>query len=775
MRIDRSKKLIIAPVGAVATFQPFGTAPSRTGSWWRMTEGREWHRKLQEEAVATSADRETEVAIDGMIRHRDWELRLEGRIDLIERTRNGNGRIVEIKTIRGVLPQPEAALRESHPAYFRQTALYQLLWSQYRGEEAEAEVRFVDPETGVRQSLVLGAEDREELTRHLDGVVHMAEHQDAPPFQLRESVHHHARTGQLAAYREMSAALETCGRVFFQAPTGFGKTALVLEAGIDAMRHGVLDRILFLSARTTGQETVAQEWRRLLGNKANNGGLPWRVPSRSQCWPRCAVPGCDAHRCPDTAGPDLAHALAMGQEDHETLFSRAAALGFCPYRLHHGLLPLHRLWIGDLNYVFAPGSCHTLLEQPFFDATRTLLVVDEAHHLPARARENLGLEVHLASLGLILGELEALAMPHRPLRALRRWIALIEDLDPSVPVPLEDRYELEDIIEEVLLLPPKVNECASLLGSETWNWMLTLPHWRKLLRQMDDGEHLLLWKPKGDMLRLSVMDASSWIREQTMRFGRSIFMSATIDPVEVLSRQCGFSGGDYQMIRTPDASGLGRLEVAVDRRVDTRWRERRRYFETTARTAIELYYARPDSPVAVFFSSYRYARDVAAYCQSLDSGLRIFIPGAGTEAIPSEQVLADALASDHLLFLILGGRFAESINLLGGRIHTAMVVGPGLPEVSLEQQFAREKGSSFEELFLIPGLRKVQQAVGRLVRAPEQNARVLLHCRRFADSRHRDLLPDSWREAPILKTDREVATWAQGGHHSETSPLFPHD
>jgi len=774
MRIDRSQKTIFASVGAVAAFQPFATLAPANGSWWRINEGREWHRKLQNEATSSSPGTETEVPIEGTIVHRGWKLRLEGRIDLVDRSQTGPVRLVEIKTIREVLPLSEGELRRMRPAYLRQAALYQTLWKQTRGEESEGEVRFADPETGVCQSLALTEGDRDDLAAHLDELIGMAERHAPLPFALQQSVHARTRIGQWPAFEALKAALQGCHQVYFQAPTGFGKTALALEAGIEAMNSGAVDRIVFLSARTTGQEAVVQEWRRLLGESPENGGRAWRISSRSQCWSRCTLPGCNADRCVETATPSLAEALNLGEKPQEEIFTESARLGLCPYRLHLGLLPLHRLWIGDLNYVFAPGSCHTLFEQPFFDPLRTLLVVDEAHHLPERARENLGLEVHLASLVRILAEMESLALPGRGLRALRQWIGLIRDLDESMPVSLEDRYELEDIVDELLAARFSENERASLLSEELWRWIFTLPRWRDALRLMEEHDAFLLWKPHPETLRLSVLDAASWIREQTARFGQSLFMSATIDPVEVLSRQCGFAEGDYQMVRTPGSDEIGSLQVAVDLRVDTRWKTRHRHFETTARTAIELYYTHPDAPVAVFFSSYRYAHDVAAYCQSLDSGLRIFVPGAGAGVNQSESALADALVSDHLLFLILGGRFAESINLLGGRVHTAMVVGPGLPEVNLEQQLAREQGSSFEEIYLIPGLRKVQQAVGRLVRSPEQSARVLLHCRRFGDPRHQHLLPASWQQAPLLKSDHDLAEWAKRGH-GPTFPSTTHD
>src|SRR5690606_480603 len=125
----------------------------------------------------------------------------------------------------------------------------------------------------------------------------------------------------------------------------------------------------------------------------------------------------------------------------------------------------------------------------------------------------------------------------------------------------------------------------------------------------------------------------------------------------------------------------------------------------------------------------------------------------------------ESIAYTDALFLVLGSSFAESIDLLGGRVSHAMVVGPALPEVNAVQRarlaelepLGREQ--AFRRVYQIPGLQKVNQALGRLVRAPGQRAKVLLHCKRFAEARYANLLAHDYQFGVNIATDDELDAW----------------
>ena len=110
-----------------------------------------------------------------------------------------------------------------------------------------------------------------------------------------------------------------------------------------------------------------------------------------------------------------------------------------------------------------------------------------------------------------------------------------------------------------------------------------------------------------------------------------------------------------------------------------------------------------------------------------------------------------------------------SIDLLGGRVSRAMVVGPALPEVNpvqkarLAEVACLGRDEAFRRVYQAPGIQKVNQALGRLVRAPGQRAKVLLHCRRFAEASYANLLAPEYRGGALIATDRELDVWLSGG------------
>jgi hypothetical protein len=146
-------------------------------------------------------------------------------------------------------------------------------------------------------------------------------------------------------------------------------------------------------------------------------------------------------------------------------------------------------------------------------------------------------------------------------------------------------------------------------------------------------------------------------------------------------------------------------------------------------------------------------------------GVRVALQPRLTDLAAQTAWFEESLVLTDALFLVLGSSFAESIDLLGGRVTHAMVVGPALPEVNAVQRARiaelRDLGreAAFRRVYQIPGMAKVNQALGRLVRAPGQRARVLLHCRRFAELSYAQLLARDYQFGQNIATDSELTAW----------------
>ncbi|HET7537239.1 MAG TPA: helicase C-terminal domain-containing protein, partial [Candidatus Didemnitutus sp.] len=232
----------------------------------------------------------------------------------------------------------------------------------------------------------------------------------------------------------------------------------------------------------------------------------------------------------------------------------------------------------------------------------------------------------------------------------------------------------------------------------------------------------------------------------------------------------------YATLTAPAPWREGAYDVAVDLRVDTTFKQRANYYGTTAATVEALHEAGSGQQsaisgqltthcVAVFFPSYAYAENVMRALENSGSVLRVSLQPRLPDLAAQAAWVEENLAFADALFLVLGSSFAEGIDLLGGRVTHAMVVGPALPEVNAVQKArldafaALGRDAAFRRVYQIPGLQKVNQALGRLVRAPGQRAKVLLHCRRFAESSYSSLLAPEYQFYREVTSEADLREW----------------
>jgi Rad3-related DNA helicase len=213
------------------------------------------------------------------------------------------------------------------------------------------------------------------------------------------------------------------------------------------------------------------------------------------------------------------------------------------------------------------------------------------------------------------------------------------------------------------------------------------------------------------------------------------------------------------------------LKVAIDIRGDTRFSRRRQHLDEIATAVLALIKA-TEKPAIIYFSSYRYAIEANNRLGEISPLTKVVLqPRFGSQR-ETNQFIDTAFVAGDALFLVLGSVFAEGIDFLGGKVDTAMIVGPALPEVNMLQKAKMEayagmdREEAFRRTYLIPGMRKVNQALGRLVRSPEHRARVILHCRRFDQPAFRALLDPVCREAPAFNCVEEIETWLEVGENS---------
>ncbi|MBI4624808.1 MAG: hypothetical protein HY736_16530 [Verrucomicrobia bacterium] len=534
--------------------------------------------------------------------------------------------------------------------------------------------------------------------------------------------------------------------------------------------------------------------------------------------------------------------------DLDTLRAAGRDAHICPYEITRAALAFNDVWIGDYNYVFAPRNRGLFYEQPGFVAARTLLLIDEAHNLPARVADAYSHAFTAAEAFGVRDELHRI----RPLAALvtawDHWCHGLHHLRATNALPPADEDDIRHLLSELARLITTVPLDLAALGAHAADLVWQIPSLVDELATSDLPR--LWWCPRDGELALTCLDAGSAIGATLREFGGVVLASATLTPIDGFAAASGLDsffdsqlsaaskGGAagsasgpqlmpperlgalnkratrklYQqltsaaeLLRVEEARAAaspalmrahtpwrdGAYDIACDARVDTTFQHRSHYYTTTAATIAALHASaakgttgltpvagppgnegeptggRRPSAIAVFFPSYAYAEAIAQETAAMAPGLRVALQPKLRDLAAQTAWVEEALCPDAALFLVLGSSFAESIDALGGRVTHAMVVGPALPEVNAVQrarlaEAARAglaRDAAFRRVYQIPGMTKVNQALGRLVRAPGQRARVLLHCRRFLEPGYASLLAPEYQHGTPILDDDGLAAW----------------
>jgi Rad3-related DNA helicase len=694
---------------------------------------------------------------------------------------------------------------------------------------AAAELVFVEAGSGLVQVVPLGPGDDRLFEAQLERLVEFLEHRRRARERLRHLRFRPAfaapRPGQETTRAELTALFSTRPLVLLEAPTGFGKTGVLLEFALDQLRSRHFDRALYLTGKSTGQLQVLRTLAEMTADGAA-GGTPvaaWQVRNKAE---HCvnATFHCLRETCGYLDGaaarwPASGLARFYLDEHHARDLPALRDAGrdarICPYEITRAALAFHDLWIGDYNYVFAPRNRTLFQEQPGFDPARTLLIVDEAHNLPARVADAHSHAFTAAAAFGVREDLHRVRAGAGLTGAWEHWCHFLHALRANAGLTAGDEDDARHLLGEIARHLGSAGVDFAALGPQTADALWSVP---ALLEEIGRGGGegalpRLWWSPRDSELSLTCLDAGRAIGGILRGFGGVVLASATLSPVDGFAAACGLDAPPEAVVAPPATAAPERLgalnkretrklfrqltsaadllrveesrtaaspallparapwreaayDVAFDSRVDTRFQQRALHHGTTAATLAALRTA-AGGAVAVFLPSYAYAEAIQREAQAAAPDLRVAIQPRARDLAAQTAWVEESLRGADALLLVLGSSFAEGIDSLGGRVTHAMVVGPALPEVNPVQEarladamatgLSRE--AAFRRVYRIPGMTKVNQALGRLVRAPGQRARVLLHCRRFLEPEYRGLLAPEYQAGPAIADDAGLGSW----------------
>lgn len=674
------------------------------------------------------------------------------------------GRLEEIKTHRGDLSRVREAQRNLHRAQLR--AYGALLCRQENLSQIDLALIYYDvgkdKETPITETALA-----EELWREL---VQLCEQYS--DWAEQEASHRHERdlalknlTFPFPDFRPQQRALaETVYRnsvrqqtLLLEAPTGLGKTLGTLFPALMAMPAARQDRLFYLTSRNTARQ-LAVDAVHLLREK-QPGPLPLRTLELAAKDHACEHPdkACHGDACPLAKGFfDRLPAARKDAANHTGALTQgvladiARQHGICPYFLAQEMARWCDVVVADVNRMFDQSALlHALVRQNDWKAS---LLVDEAHNLVDRARGMYSVELSQARL-LRVRKQAPKALKSKLDGVSRAWQSVIRDHCPDIsrePVMLDT-------------LPGSLTGALNRLVSAITDYLADHPPDLALQELMFEslaftklaevfGDHSLceLIRPARGKARLSIQNLipADFLAPRFEAADSTLMFSATLSP-GVYYRDLLGMPEDTCFRSLPGPFTRDQLEVNFTPDISTRQPDRERSLTPIAELIHRQYQQRPGNYLA-FFSSFSYLNRVRETLQQKapDLPLRAQRPGMSAD---ERTAFLDDFNEDNagVALAVLGGVFSEGIDLPGDRLIGAFVATLGLPPFDhwhdiLRQRLEQRFGAGHAYTYLIPGLQKVAQAAGRVIRTPEDTGVIWLIDDRFLQPQIRNLLPAWW-------------------------------
>lgn len=738
-----------------------------------MQAGSRIHRKLQKQM---GSGYQAEVTLKYQILLEDIPVSVEGRADGIWTDENREEPLVVIDEIKGTyrdLSRMEAPV-EVHLA---QAKCYAYIYGQQHGQmrmgvrmiyadlETE-ELRYFE-ETYTMEEL--SGWFRDLMAEYGKWVSFESLWQERRAESLKKLIFpFDYREGQKDLAVSVYRTIARKKRLFIQAPTGVGKTLSVLFPALKAMGEGLASRIFYLTARTITR-TVAVDALDLLRQQGMELKTVVLTAKEKLCV--CEKPECDPDHCPRakghfdrinqavyelwTTGPDAC--------TREVILESAERYQVCPFELSLDLAVWVDALICDYNYVFDPNVS---LKRFFADGVREdyLFLIDEAHNLVERGREmysaSLEKEAFLQMKKLLRGKREGLTKAldgcNRYLLTLKRECESGFQILPQVggfELQLQRlSTELDKYLEQPV--PEEIREQVMEFYFSVWNFL-------GICDRLDDNYVIYTeFSEEGHFwLHLYCVRPAENLRQCLDCGMAAIFFSATLLPVNYYKDLLTGNLEDYAVYAKSPFDPANRL-LLVGTDVSSRYSRRgAAEYERMARYIHETVTVKTGNYL-VFAPSYQVMEQVADRCVAYED-MECIRQESGMEEEEREAFLKKfEKERNHSLvgFCVMGGIFSEGIDLTEDRLIGALIIGTGLPQVCREREIVKEyfdkKGmDGFAYAYQYPGMNKVLQAAGRVIRTEADRGMILLMDDRFATISYQRLFPREWEQHAYCQVD----------------------
>ena len=729
-------------------------------------QGVEGHQHVQRQRPAGY---EAEIPLQGM----HGALQVKGRADGYDPAAN---QLEEIKTYRGKLDGVRAHHRALHWAQAKVYA--HLLCVQRELPQVRVALVYFNIDTH-KESVLVQTCTAADLAQHFAALCSQYvawaqlqhQHRLARDAALKalEFPLERFRAGQrelaVAVYR--TAAAKQAGQVLMaQAPTGIGKSMGTLFPMLKACAAQQLDKVFFLTAKGTGREAAHHALQAITARLPTQPGAPLRTLTLRAREDSCEHPdkACHGESCPlaqqfyDHLPAARQAMVQQGEWTPQAVRAVALQHRICPYYFTQELAKWADVVVGDYNYFYDSTALLAAMTHSY--QWKVGVLVDEAHNLVERARAMYS--APLSQFDLAGATPNATGRIQRALRALNReWKALNAQCPQAYQALPEIPAAWLKALHTAISRIAEVNAEAPLLpGDPVLDFYLKALAFEALAEQL--GPHAFV----DVTLAASATARKAWstvhirnavpahyLQPRHALAHATVLFSGTLTPWNFYSDLLGLPPNWY-WLDVPTPFVPAQLQVHVKRNLSTKYKDRRASMAQLVDTLAGQFRAAPGNYLC-FVSSFEYLDQVADAFAQAHPDITITRQYRGMDEAAKAQFLAQFTpGSQQLGFVVLGGVFSEGVDLPGDRLIGVFIATLGLPQfnpvndqmrLAMQAVFGAEHGYTYT--YLYPGMRKVAQAGGRVIRTEADRGVIYLLDARYGDPAIQSLLPAWWMQA----------------------------
>jgi DNA excision repair protein ERCC-2 len=728
-----------------------------------MTEGTRLHKKIQK--AYKEGDRAEEfLSMD--LTYEDLAFTVEGRCDGL--IFEGEDIIIdEIKSTRSSLNE---LTEDTYPVHWAQGKFYACIYAKEHDlEKISVRLTYISVET--EETLhYLQHYTIKQLEEFAEAAI-----RDYYPF-AKLITDHKEKRNQTAAdlkfpfkeYRKgqrnlAGAVYKTIKEkktLFANAPTGTGKTISTIFPSMKAMGEEIIDKIYYLTAKTITR-TTAEEAFELLEQTGLSAKTVTITAKDKACLKEETI--CQSDSCQFAEGYyDRVNGALLDILENETRLTRPVIEKYsrkhrvCPFEFSIDLSYIADAVICDYNYIFDPRVSLKRLSDS--QKKKTTLLTDEAHNLVDRGRAMFSAELEKSAfLELKRSFKDRNKEIYRSAHDINRFfIDLRKKCEETGTSVYTDLFtELNELLERFLAAAE-----AELMGQSGESILLETyfasNNFIKVAHLYNENYVTYVdFEKKGVTVKLYCLDPSDLLSSTSRGFSSAVFFSATLLPFHYYYELLGGMSDDFRF-KIPSPFPKENWEVFINP-MSTRYKDREKSIVPLVKLPQELIKQRPGNYL-YFFPSYRYMNEVYEAFMEDQPDAKVLLQSSHMTEEEREQFLeAFQPGQDSSLigFAVLGGIFSEGVDLKGDRLNGVIVVGVGLPQLGPDRDIIKDhfnglgkKGYDYSYIF--PGMNKVLQAGGRLIRTEEDTGVIVLIDDRYLSPKYQAMMPEEWRNYTVI-------------------------